>query len=92
MFKKKRGGNWHCTDCGIHTGDINEYYMIKDEVWNTVANQFEMLCIRCLEQRLGRYLVSTDFLDCPLNEKGFCTKSLRLQDRLGHLEKRNLLL
>ena len=41
-----------------------------------------MLCIGCLEKRIGRKLRRQDFTDCPLNEITE-TKSLRLQDRLS---------
>lgn len=41
-----------------------------------------MLCIGCLEDRLGRQLTPTDFTACPLNTAAY-SKSERLRNRLG---------
>ena len=42
-----------------------------------------MVCIGCLETRLGRLLTPSDFTGCPLNEEGFGQKSDRFKNRLG---------
>ena len=56
-----------CTtiDCGVGTITLGEWYMVKDKVWeqawagrrkswqSKVPGQ-EILCIGCLEQRIGR--------------------------------------
>lgn len=57
-----------CIDCKINTHLINEYYMLKHHVWNKAhpANK-GMLCIACVERRLGRLLRFGDFADVPLN-------------------------
>lgn len=56
-----------CEDCGVNTFDIDEYYMVKDEIWFSVCDDvYGMLCIGCLEERLGRRLTPTDFMDCKL--------------------------
>ena len=79
--------NRHCKDCGVHTSRIGEYYMVKDGVWADAGGSPEfgwgMLCIGCLEKRLGRQLVSTDFLDIYLNSLDFGIKSERLLNRLA---------
>jgi hypothetical protein len=41
-----------------------------------------MLCIGCLEERLGRRLNANDFTDAPVNH-GFTWQSERLQNRLA---------
>jgi hypothetical protein len=77
-----------CLDCGVDTGRINEYYMVTDEAWLS-ANPLEdgMLCIGCLEGRLGRRLTPEDFTRCPLNTNHTISrghpKSERLLERLG---------
>jgi len=39
----------------------NEYYMLRPELWRKVCRFNDMLCIGCVEDRLGRMLVPTDF-------------------------------
>jgi hypothetical protein len=76
----------HCADCGIGTVTLGEYYMVKRDVWEqvwtgrrkawhgTVPGQ-GILCIGCLEQRLGRTLTPDDFTFAPT------PMSDRLRDR-----------
>jgi hypothetical protein len=72
---------WHrnCQDCDVDTVEVGEYYMVHDGVW-PIDPQGGVLCIRCLEGRIGRRLVPEDFLDCPLNSS---CRSERLASRLG---------
>ena len=59
--------------------------MVEDEVWYsaiTARSKPDMLCIGCLEQRLGRLLTKDDFSDAPLNEEEFLIRSERLKTRL----------
>lgn len=59
-----------CSDCGIDTREIDEYYMVHFELWEQVIPERNgFLCIGCLEERLGRELNAEDFLDCPLNKE-----------------------
>src|SRR6516162_4021196 len=75
-----------CTDCGYDTFG-NEYYMVRNAVWERALGHkipnFDdtILCIGCLEQRIGRTLTRHDFIDCPLN-KGPWPRSERLRDRM----------
>lgn len=73
---------WLCIDCNIDTGRIGEFYFVQTNLWlQAVGSINGMLCIGCLEKRIGRQLIKHDFTDCYLNSpKGI--KSLRLQDRL----------
>jgi hypothetical protein len=41
-----------------------------------------MLCIGCLETRLGRQLTHEDFTDCPVNLNPAAQRSVRLQMRM----------
>ena len=53
------GLNWNCKDCGRDTRD--EYYTVHDEVWAESKGGKDLLCIQCLETRLGRRLTKDDF-------------------------------
>ena len=61
--KGRRWRRWHCLDCGLNTTQAGHYYMVRDEVWaaSGVASFGGMLCLFCLEERLGRELVFADF-------------------------------
>jgi hypothetical protein len=56
-----------CTDCGQNTFSKREYYMLHDEVWLSAASKYEMLCVACFEERLGRQLNHDDFVKLPIN-------------------------
>jgi hypothetical protein len=53
----------HCLDCGIDTVAIGEYpYYLRDALWRRVVPSGRgMLCLDCLEVRLGRPLRQKDF-------------------------------
>ena len=60
--------NFICLDCGVNTDEIGEYYMLTNEVWKeAVPDLVGMLCINCVELRLGRQLWPEDFMDSPIN-------------------------
>jgi hypothetical protein len=74
------GSDVHCVDCGVDTLDVGEFYMVRADVW-PLDPLGGMLCVGCLERRIGRRLVPADFTDCPLNRaRG---SSERLRSRLG---------
>lgn len=77
----------HCRDCRVNTSDIYEYYMVHDEVWQAAGADTEfgwgMLCIGCLEVRLGRTLTPADFTDCWVNHPQGWRKSQRLMSRMA---------
>ena len=73
-----------CLDCGQDTCLLGEYYMVRDEFWLAAnPDRAGMLCIGCLERRLGRELTSSDFTDCPLNQESLVLRSSRLTKRLA---------
>jgi hypothetical protein len=77
-----------CMDCKVDTGKIGEHYMLADSTWNLIHDSNKgMLCIGCVESRLGRQLISTDFNDSHVN-KPFPGKffSGRLHNRINNIE------
>jgi hypothetical protein len=89
----KLGRGFKCADCLTPTWD--EYYMVTDEIWSLAWSGWRrprppetgldhMLCIRCLERRIGRTMTRADFTDCPLNDlnQRMERRSERLVDRL----------
>ena len=77
-----------CRGCLVNTMHIDEYYMLQDDVWlqaiRGVTGQWTMhgmLCVRCVENGLGRKLTPQDFTDAPLNH-GIFNMSERLASRV----------
>lgn len=87
MYKltKKQLDHWSCQDCRKSCLDTDyDYYMVKDHIWELHGVGDEMLCIECLQKRIGRDLVYKDFTDCPLNEKNPFVQKLKLNDETGN--------
>ncbi|MGO8876378.1 MAG: hypothetical protein ACLQNG_11525 [Acidimicrobiales bacterium] len=73
-----------------------EWYIVHDSVWEAAGMPSELLvfpagpvvvrpgilCIGCLERRLGRCLTPDDFDDWPVNEPN-PNQTARLADRMG---------
>lgn len=77
---------FQCWDCAACTLCINEYYMVDDDLWYSATDEQDtptdvMLCIGCLENRLGGQLVASDFPNIPIN-RGVFPYSTRLKSRL----------
>ena len=67
-FNEDELENFICLDCGVNTALNNEYYMLEKEVWQeAVPDLWGMLCLNCVELRLGRQLWPEDFMEAPLN-------------------------
>ncbi len=65
----RKKNNSLCLDCGINTYTINQIYRLLDHLWAQVNPAIEgMLCIECVEKRLGRQLTPDDFV--PGQEQG----------------------
>lgn len=60
-----------CDHCGLTMYRSTDYYMVWDGVWFEAAAGDELLHIGCLETRLGRSLVRSDFADCMVNDGCF---------------------
>lgn len=75
-FKNTKKSLWKCMECHINTFASGHYYMLKDNLWKQItSNYFKghlhekgMLCLNCVEKRLGRKLQEEDFdLTIPIN-------------------------
>jgi hypothetical protein len=61
-------GQYDCYDCKTNTNKIHEYYMVTNDVWKqSGVPRRSMLCIGCLEKRIGRELSAADFPNYPIN-------------------------
>jgi hypothetical protein len=86
----------NCCDCGVGTITLGEWYMVKKEIWEPawagrrksyhgkLPGQ-EILCIGCLEKRIGRTLCRADFTDADWRSANHPDEytSKRLRDRLA---------
>jgi len=73
--------NTLCLDCCVETIPT-EYYMVTNDLWSKAVPEYEgMLCIGCLEMRIGRKLNKNDFTKVPVNHIDDPTQSKRLKDR-----------
>ncbi len=53
-----------CMDCNVNTSIIHEHFMLEPDLWAEVVDpseRFGMLCVGCVETRLGRVLEPLDF-------------------------------
>ena len=74
-----------CLDCGFdcHSDEGGEYYMVHDRVWKEARPEdWGMLCVGCLEKRLGRRLTPRDFTGAPVNNPHVKRKSDRILSRM----------
>jgi len=78
----KRYARFECEACGRFCRD--EYYMLRTELWQEACQSNDMLCIGCVEDRLGRKLVPADFnLEDTHNLIKLWPRARRLKHRLG---------
>jgi hypothetical protein len=67
-----------CADCGMDTTPCTgkrgcrhigkwEHYMVHHELWAQAGMTTGLLCIGCLERRLGRTLTAADFTPWLIN-------------------------
>src|SRR5262245_21304420 len=75
----------NCTDCRWNTIWLGEFYAVHNDVWERASCRKprpHMLCIGCLEERLGRQLKPNDFTDAPINDPALPNTSNRLRNRM----------
>lgn len=74
---------WICLDCKVDTRKLYEHYYLKLRIWQRVhSSEAGMLCIGCVERRLGRVLTPEDFTDAWINDPKRNAMSLRLLTRI----------
>jgi len=56
--------------------------MINKPLWDEYGAEREMLCIECLETRMGRELQPQDFPALPVNNPNIFPKSDRILSRM----------
>ena len=78
-------GAWECFSCGVDTFALGEDFYVHDELWRDYGVE-GMLCIGCLERRLGRKLTPEDFKgkgqDRPAHFPHY-ERSESMKDRVG---------
>lgn len=84
MTDYMRDSRFQCQDCGHDTKLMGELYVVHTPIWEyaTFFQSAYMLCVGCIEIRLGRKLQRRDFTEAPLNWREGFTRSLRLRHRL----------
>jgi hypothetical protein len=80
-------------DCGTDTIEAGEYYILRDDVWLSTGLKQDggMLCIGCVESRLGRRLNRADFTSAGINMQPNAWRSARFNKRLAARESQTLL-
>ena len=46
--------------------------MVKDELWESVADQRELLCLSCFEERINREVSASDLRRMPDGSEAPC--------------------
>ena len=60
---------WTCCDCGKDCFiDDRDYYMIQHDLWEKHGVGEGMLCMDCIEGRLGHKLTKEEILPCFVTE------------------------
>jgi DNA replication protein DnaC len=78
-----------CLDCREDVSKIKEYCMLVDDTWYQIHNSERgMLCVGCIETRLGRQLHAADFNSSYLNTSRSFERSARLLDRMTNETQR----
>jgi hypothetical protein len=82
-----------CQDCGVDTtpctgqrgcrhGGRWEHYMVHNSLWRAAGMDVGILCIGCLEARIGRRLNPGDFTPARINDADDSWNTPRLASRL----------
>lgn len=68
-----------CDDCRMST--FGEFYMVHDRLWDQYGSE-GMLCVGCLESRMGRQLVTEDFTAANFDPRQLNTSKYSKSERL----------
>jgi hypothetical protein len=59
---------WLCMECHKNTKNKIDYYMLNTFLWRSIAKDIKgMLCVSCVENKIGHTITKSDLLNCPLN-------------------------
>jgi hypothetical protein len=59
-----------CHDCKKDlTKNPRDYFSVTDAIWAKYGVGRNMLCMTCLEERMGRRLERADIHDCPISSE-----------------------
>ena len=86
MFGYSQIENRMCWDCGHDTFLLGEWFMLFNDIWWQAIGldaRIYMLCVGCVEERLGRKLNGNDFSRFGLNYSPDFKRSLRLRQRMN---------
>lgn len=81
-FSKEHQAEWICNDCGKNCFlDKNDYYMLHSPLFFRLNGSLKgMLCMDCVEKKLGRKLSADDIRICRLTiEEGRYTRNILLK-------------
>lgn len=75
-FRKEDNSNLlnFCYDCEETNID---YYMVQKPIWEEFGCGVGLMCIPCLEKRMGRKLQFEDFTKCIVNDECFNVQKLK---------------
>jgi len=60
---------YHCKDCNKDCLiNDKDYYVVTNEIWDHYGVSKGMLCMDCLESRIGHKLTKDEILPCILTE------------------------
>lgn len=70
--KERIPRGWKCNSCGKDCSkNEKDYYMLTHKLWKKIHPKISgMLCMDCVEEKLGRKLIASDILICPLTVFG----------------------
>ena len=72
-----------CLDCKVDTGKAREFYYLVPKTWRAAHDSISgMLCVGCIETRLGRTLTPSDFTNATINNPKYTPMSDRLRSRI----------
>jgi hypothetical protein len=80
----RRPGFFPCSSCNENVYKMQEYYYrLGDDVWEACGVGELLLCIGCVEAKLGRRLTPLDFNPFHTFQTAKVPRSARLRDRMG---------
>lgn len=74
-----------CKDCGIYTWTDHDAYMVKNYIWDIYGVGDGMLCMECLQKRMGFFLRANHFISCELNRENANIGVMQIKDHLANM-------